>query len=38
MPNITVQKEDHSIRDIIFFIFGAVILMGLILGTGYFKG
>jgi hypothetical protein len=38
MPNITVQKKDHSIRDIMFFILGAVILMGLILGTGYFKG
>ena len=38
MLNITARKEDHSIRDIMFFILGAVILIGLILGTGYFKG
>ena len=38
MLKTTVQKEDHTIRDIMFFTFGAVILIGLILGTGYFKG
>ena len=38
MLKTTVQKEGHTIRDIMFFILGAVILIGLILGTGYFKG
>ena len=38
MLKTTIQKEDHTIRDIMFFILGAVILIGLILGTGYFKG
>ena len=38
MLNITVRKKDHTVRDIMFFILGAVILIGLILGTGYFKG
>ena len=28
MPNITLQKKDHTIRDIMFFILGAVILIG----------
>jgi hypothetical protein len=38
MPNITVQNGDHTMKHIIFFILGALILIGLILGTGYFKG
>jgi len=34
MASITVQKEDHTMKHIIFFILGALILIGLVLATG----
>jgi hypothetical protein len=37
MTNITVQKEDHTMKHIIFFILGALILIGLVLATGLLR-
>ena len=38
MPATTVQKQDHSVKGVIFIILGAVTVMCLVLATGYFKG
>ena len=35
MANITVQNKDHTMKHIIFIILGALILIGLVLATGY---
>ncbi len=37
MANTTVQKNDHSMKHIIFIILGAVTVMCLALATGYFQ-
>jgi len=37
MPNIAVQKEEHTMKHIIFFILGALILIGLVLATGLLR-
>ena len=37
MSNTTVQKNDHSMKYIIFIILAAVTVMCLALGTGYFQ-
>jgi hypothetical protein len=38
MPVTTLQKKDDSMKGVIFIILGAVILMCLVLATGYLKG
>ena len=37
MANTTFQKKDDSMKGVIFIILGAVILMCLVLATGYFQ-
>jgi hypothetical protein len=37
MANTTVQKNDHTMKHIVFIILGALLVMGLALGTGYFQ-
>jgi len=37
MPTTTVQKEDHTVKHIIFIILGAVTVMCLALGTGLLR-
>jgi hypothetical protein len=37
MPNITVQNGDHTMKHILFFILGALILIGLVLATGLLR-
>jgi hypothetical protein len=37
MAHATAQKIDHSLRHIIFIILGALTVMCLALGTGYFQ-
>lgn len=37
MSNTTVQKNDHSMKHIIFIILGAVTVMCLTLATGYLQ-
>lgn len=37
MANATVQKEDHTMKHIMFFILGALILIGLVLATGLLR-
>jgi hypothetical protein len=37
MTNTTVQKNDHSMKHIIFIILGALTVMCLALGTGYLQ-
>ena len=38
MPATTLQKQDHSVKGVIFIILGALTVMCLVLATGYFKG
>jgi hypothetical protein len=38
MPATTLQKQDDSMKTIIFIILAAVTVMCLVLVTGYFKG
>ena len=38
MPGTTVQKNDHSVKGVIFIILGGVLVMCLVLATGYFRG
>jgi hypothetical protein len=37
MANTTAQKIDHTMKHIIFIILGALTVMCLALGTGYFQ-
>jgi hypothetical protein len=37
MANTTAQKIDHAMKHIIFIILGALTVMCLALGTGYFQ-
>ena len=37
MTNTTVQKNDHSMKDVIFIILGAVLVMCLALATGLLR-
>jgi len=37
MPTTTVQKEDHTMKHLIFIILGAVTVMCLALGTGLLR-
>jgi len=37
MPNTTVQKEDHTMKHIMFIILGAVTVMCLALSTGLLR-
>jgi hypothetical protein len=37
MANTTVQKNDHTMKHIVFIILGAVTVMCLVLATGYFQ-
>jgi hypothetical protein len=37
MSNTSVQKNDHSMKHIIFIILGALTVLCLALGTGYFQ-
>ena len=37
MPSITFQKGDHTMKQIIFIILGAVTVMCLALATGYLQ-
>lgn len=37
MADTTTQKIDHTMKHIIFIILGAVTVMCLALGTGYFQ-
>ncbi len=37
MSNTTVQKNDHSMKHIIFIVLGAVTVMCLALATGYLQ-
>jgi hypothetical protein len=37
MASITVQKEDHTMKHIIFIILGAVTVMCLALASGYLQ-
>jgi hypothetical protein len=37
MTNTTFQKGDHTMKHIIFFILGALILVGLVLATGLLR-
>lgn len=37
MTHTTVQNNDHTMKHIIFIIFGALTVMCLALGTGYFQ-
>lgn len=37
MTNTTAQKIDHTMKHIIFIILGALTVMCLALGTGYFQ-
>jgi flagellar basal body-associated protein FliL len=34
---MTLQQGDHTMKHIIFIILGAVTVMCLVLGTGYFQ-
>jgi hypothetical protein len=38
MPSIVFQQGVHTMKGVIFIILGAVILMCLVLATGYLKG
>jgi hypothetical protein len=37
MANTTLQKKDDSMKGVIFIILGAVLVMCLVLATGYFQ-
>jgi hypothetical protein len=37
MTNTIVQEGDHTMKHIIFFILGALILIGLVLATGLLR-
>jgi len=37
MPSITFQKGDHTMKQVIFIILGAVTVMCLALATGYLQ-
>ena len=37
MSNTSVQKNDHSMKHIIFIVLGALTVLCLALGTGYFQ-
>jgi hypothetical protein len=37
MPPTTLQKQDHSVKGIIFIILGAVLVMCLALATGLLR-
>ncbi len=37
MANTTLQKKDDSMQGVIFIILGAVLVMCLVLATGYFQ-
>ncbi len=37
MANTTVQKNDHTMKHIVFIILGAVTVMCLVLASGYFQ-
>ena len=37
MTNTTVQKNDHSMKHIIFIILTAVTVLCLVLASGYFQ-
>lgn len=37
MANTTVRKNDHTMKHIFFIILGALTVMGMALGTGYFQ-
>jgi flagellar basal body-associated protein FliL len=37
MANTTEQKNDHTMKHIVFIILGAVTVMCLVLATGYFQ-
>jgi len=37
MPSTTLQKDDHTMKHVIFIILGALTVMCLALGTGYLQ-
>ena len=37
MASTTLQKKDDSMKSVIFIILGAVLVMCLVLATGYFQ-